>query len=76
MVLAAERRLKSSSALVPAQVDVLVTWQLASPRAQDSKEMKKQSFYDPVLGRTVISALFYNHEKGVTESCSHSREKN
>ena len=24
--------------------DDLMTWQLASPRAQDSKEMKKQSF--------------------------------
>ena len=43
--------------------DDLMTWQLASPRAQDSKEMKKQSFLWASLGtHCYICPIFYSRE--------------
>ena len=52
-------------------LDDLVTWQLASPRAQDSKEMNKQSFLWSSLGtHCYICPIFYSQEGSHWVSCT------
>lgn len=54
---------------------VLTTWQLASPRASESRERAQDGSYDVFcdLVSEVVHHHFFSSKKQVTKSCSCSR---